>query len=58
MMFIHTSDPNLIKSLLDKGFKPVCTINGRYTFVYNKDTKQTCNTYKLTSYVVNCCMEF
>ena len=58
VMFVHTSDPNLVKALLDKGYKPVCVVNERYTFIYDEDTKQTCDTYKLTSYVINHCMEF
>lgn len=58
LMFIHTSDKELIKSFIDKGIKPVSVVGDRYTFVYEGITHLSCDTYAQASYVINNIMTF
>ena len=57
-MFIHTSDLSMIKKFKDSGIDPICVVGDRYTFIYNRTTKLTCDAYEQTSYVIDNTMMF
>lgn len=58
MLYIHTTDSELIQKLLDKGIKPVSIVADRYSFIYTEESVKICADFDIEDYVVNNCVPF